>query len=519
MATERRRVEVNTDQEIQLITGLIVDDDFCRQVLPMLRPGHLDIRLVEIIISWVRDFWEQYRKAPGLEIQNIFKANQPRMKEEETNIISSYLTNLSRIYAEKERHNWSYQAELARDFLRLRNLELLTAQVKGHVGQGGLQQAEEAIRDFGAISAKTSHWVSPFSDEALILSVLQKIEQGGIFQLEGALGEVFGSWDRGWLVAYFAPYKRGKSFWMVETAVQAVIQGLKVVFVSLEMQEKSMVKRFIQNATTLPDQAGRFKIPVWDCTANQEDTCELKVRTNHVSIPTNQEGDPKYDELSDYRPCIYCKNDPDFLENFQVITWFEMIDKTEDLGQKILKRTQGFAAQYHGGNLRLICYPRFSATVHDIESDIDSLVFNDEFIPDMIVVDYADILADKGSDERDRLDKIWKKLARMAGERHAIVVTASQTTRKSMDAKSIKPTDTAEDIRKLAHIDLGISLNQRSNEKEDEKAAMVMRLGTMVRREGESTQEEVTVLQNLSLGQPAMDSWAPSVGRRLADKA
>ena len=87
-----------------------------------------------------------------------------------------------------------------------------------------------------------------------------------------------------------------------------------------------------------------------------------------------------------------------------------------------------------------------------------------------------------------------------------------------MEAKSVKPIEVAEDIRKLAHIDLGISLNQRSNEKEDEKAAMVMRLGIMVKREGESTQEEVTVLQCLPLGQPAMDSWAPGVGWKLAEK-
>jgi hypothetical protein len=105
----------------------------------------------------------------------------------------------------------------------------------------------------------------------------------------------------------------------------------------------------------------------------------------------------------------------------------------------------------------------------------------------------------------------------MAGKRKVLVVTASQTTRKSLSTKHIQTDQVAEDIRKLAHIDLGIGLNQLvKKEDEDERKAMIMRLSVMVKRHGETPSEECFVLQNLGLGQPAMDTYTTSFGRLLS---
>ncbi len=100
----------------------------------------------------------------------------------------------------------------------------------------------------------------------------------------------------------------------------------------------------------------------------------------------------------------------------------------------------------------------------------------------------------------------------MAGERKVLVVTASQATTKGLDMKTMGGAQVAGTRRILGHIDLGISLNQFG----DEREAMVMRLAPVQgARHGATPDGEVFVLQNLSLGQPYMDSFAPKAGMQL----
>ena len=115
-----RRVPVNTGSEEKLLTGLIVDDEYCRRVLAMIRPDLIENQFSRRIIEWVRDYQERYDKAPGLEIQDIFAVNKAHLGEDEATIIEIYLGNLSRNYEAESNHNWPYQIDLSRDYLRAR---------------------------------------------------------------------------------------------------------------------------------------------------------------------------------------------------------------------------------------------------------------------------------------------------------------------------------------------------------------------------------------------------------------
>jgi hypothetical protein len=284
------------------------------------------------------------------------------------------------------------------------------------------------------------------------------------------------------------------------------------------MGEEDQGQRFVQHATALGHHKGMVKIPVWDCGKNQDGSCDLSVRKNLEPIPRNDNGVPTFDEDSEYTPCTYCKTHPDkWLKHYRIASWFDLIPKQETLATHLKKKIAAFNMQYRGGNLKMLNYPRFTATVDDLMADLDELEGSFGFTPDIIIVDYADILLESGKDERERLDRIWKKMAGMAGKRKVLVITASQGTRKSLMSKSIQTDQVAEDIRKLAHIDLGIGLNQLvKKEDEDERKAMIMRLSVMVKRHGETPSEECFVLQNLGLGQPAMDTYTTSFGRLLS---
>ena len=229
---------VNTGSEEKLLTGLIVDTEYCRRVLAMIRPDLIEDQFSRRIIEWVRDYHEQYGKAPGLEIQDIFAVNKSHLGEDEAAIIETYLGNLSRNYESESNHNWPYQIDLSRDYLRTRSLNVLADQIKGAATTGNLEQGEQAIRDFGVTGAKLSQWIEPYIDADLHQRI-QARKRRGLFRFDGALGHMLEWMHRGWLVSFFGPMKRGKTWWLGELATQAVMQGLKVAFVSCDMGDEA----------------------------------------------------------------------------------------------------------------------------------------------------------------------------------------------------------------------------------------------------------------------------------------
>lgn len=146
--------------------------------------------------------------------------------------------------------------------------------------------------------------------------------------------------------------------------------------------------------------------------------------------------------------------------------------------------------------------PAYSLTVEDLDAKIEKLVQEENYVPDVIIVDYADIMSpsDKG-DYRNQLDGIWKRLRGMAQGRKCVVFTASQSGRQSID-KNADSKDIAEDIRKLAHVTSMVALNQTPVEKKNG----VLRLKQLAIREGEQEFREAVCTQCLSIGRIVTDS-------------
>jgi replicative DNA helicase len=137
--------------------------------------------------------------------------------------------------------------------------------------------------------------------------------------------------------------------------------------------------------------------------------------------------------------------------------------------------------------------------------DLDRLEDYEGFVPDVIIVDYFDILAPEDEREigRDRIDSVWKKGKQIADIRNILLVTASQANRLSIEKKNVKQVHASEDLRKLAHVDCMFSINQMPAEKK----RGIMRIGIMAHRHKDFNELESTIiLQNLEVGQPLLDS-------------
>jgi hypothetical protein len=364
---------------------------------------------------------------------------------------------------------------------------------------GRLDEAEDEIRNFKQVVKTTSSWINPFNVEYQKKVFERKGEY--LFVMPGALGKLM-RFKRDWLVAMTAPFKRGKTFWLQEIAVEALFNKLKVVIFSLEMPDTQLSERLYKRLTALGDEDNFYLYPIWDCGRNQDDSCKKSERKGTGSL-INRDGELlEYNQKVNHKPCTWCKDNN--INDYVQASWFTSYRRNKIKLIDSIKATKGFKLMY-GDNLRIISHPPNSVNSKIIERDLDVLEYSEEFIPDVIIVDYVDIMAaeDKGSIGVDKEDKAWISLERLSREKHCLVVTATQGTKESLEATNVRQKHTARWVGKLGHVDVMYVLNQTPMEKE----RMIMRIGTMLHRHEKFNERfQVRVLYQFDLGQVNLNS-------------
>jgi archaellum biogenesis ATPase FlaH len=119
------------------------------------------------------------------------------------------------------------------------------------------------------------------------------------------------------------------------------------------------------------------------------------------------------------------------------------------------------------GRLFIKEFPTKTATVQTIRSHIQRLQATKEFIPDMVIVDYADLL--RGSrgygDKRFELEGIYEELRALAQEFKVVLVTADQTNRSGLDMEVVTIGQIGESYAKATVCDVIMTVSRRADDK------------------------------------------------------
>ncbi len=120
------------------------------------------------------------------------------------------------------------------------------------------------------------------------------------------------------------------------------------------------------------------------------------------------------------------------------------------------------------GKLIVKYYPTKTATVNTISAHIDKCIMQG-VKPDLILVDYADLLRDtgvKGSVRNDiMLGNIYEELRGLAGTYGVPVYTASQANRSALEEDIIEADKIAESYSKVMVADFVVSLSRKTADK------------------------------------------------------
>lgn len=451
--------KLDISPERQIITNLITSDEYCRQVMPIFRPDYLKASYARIVGQWIKEFYEQFKSAPGRAIQDIYRVKRGDIRDgEDSDLIADFLVKLSADFENSTPTNIDYSVRQAELYLKTRSIEALIEDLQDSVQKNDPLTGEQKISNYNRIERASGEGVSLKNDTQDIIDAFNE-EDEFLFRMPGAMGEVIGDLNRGDFFSFMAPMKRGKTWFLWYTGEVAMRRGLKVVFFTGEMTKKQMIRRGWRSTVGKPKVTKVVRIPYFEESPIKPGKYEIKIR----------------EELR------------------------EGINVAE-----IAKQQKKLRRIARSGDIRTIQIPGYQTTVANIEAHLDNLEHYDNYLADVVIIDYADLLlADKraGNEYRHQIDNIWKGLRRIAQERNILVVTASQTAKETFD-RDIRKGDASEDIRKIAHVTSAVGINQRK----DEVERGVIRISQLAIREDKSITDQAVVLQCLDIGRPCIDS-------------
>ena len=403
------------------------------------------------IVSAAYDYIDRYKKAPKDHIADELEEELAK-EGQESSLMLETLEAARNLSTEV---NEDYVVTQLAKFIRQQSLKVGIIKAHEAITQGDLDTAESVLLD------SIKERLSVFSPGVTLLEVTKELMSGvemreaihlGIDTLDRlSLGPA-----RKELHLFIAAPKRGKSWWLTHVTKRALMQRWKGVYVTLELGDKFVGMRQLQSIFALTN----------------KDVEETYTRFD-------KDDDGKVTALEEKK-----LNRPS-LSNKKVLS--ELPDKLDDL--RIQDR------------LFIKEFPTGSLTVNGLAAYLDSLEQSKNFVPDFVVLDYADLMSVPVNTYRQSLGAVYKDLRGLAVDRNFALVTASQANRAGAGSKLVSDTHVAEDFSKIATADCVITYNQTPMERAMKLARLFVANGRV-----ESDRFTTLVSQSYRSGQFALDS-------------
>ena len=411
--------------ERQILTGMVIDAGVLGHLAPIVSRDNSPFRSKwsNMIAGWCVDYYKQYGKPPGRAIESMFHTYAEKSSDEDTvKILEKFLQHLSDEFERDDKFNSAYIVDLAGGHLNSIRLDRLKDSIEAGLSSGNVEKVMQEVASFHKLEVGQGSIIDVLEDKEALKQAFNQEDMDVLVKYKGALGKFFGpAFTRDSFISYMGPEKRGKSFWLLDAVWIALTQRCRVAyFVVGDMSQNQVMRRLAVRAAGRPMSAKTFWVPETVYRKGKD----IKVKRKKVSVKGNLE-------------------------------WKEV--------WRAFKKTLKFDARR--SPLRMSCHPASSLTASEMDGIIKGWG-REGWVPDVVVVDYADILAPEKSsqDPRDQINETWIRLRAMSQVYHCLVLTATQTDATSYGADLLGRKHFTNDKRKFAHVNGMVGLNQRVDE-------------------------------------------------------
>jgi hypothetical protein len=435
--------------EENVLTLLCWHDRHAPKLLLRLKPELFSTRNYRKIAEVAMLHIQRYSAAPKTHLRDLLE-EQVR-KGEEGKLLNRILDSMEEL---AEKLQADYVLGTLDAFIQHRNIKMALEAADDALEDGDIQKAREAlyVPDLGGKPASPGIWLH---DADAMLRFMDKKDSDLFSSGIDALDDRGVRPGRGEQLLLIAPAKRGKSWFVIACAIANIMRGKACLHISLENSEALTSQRYVQSLFAMTkDKAKTIKTPVF--------------------------GKDQFGNIKDLS-----------FDSFSA----------EGLGEAgkaaVAKKLEGMKNR---GKLLIKAFPMASLTIAHYNAYLDMLA-RDGFIPDLVVIDYPDLMKVDSNKLRIDLGVLFKELRGVAVERNHALVVPTQGNRSSASAKVVNATMVAEDYSKIGTADTVLAYSQTAAEH-----GMGLARVLVAAARGSEDRYIVLVSQSYATGQFCIDS-------------
>ena len=366
------------------------------------------------------DYIDKYKKAPKDHLPDILSDKI----EAEGREAELYIETIESISSAREGINAIYVMSQLETFIKRQSLRSVAVEFNRAL----LKDTEESLDEASTLMAKANTATLSVFDPGIRLSdkrslaFLDMQEQAfptGVPELDK---RGFGP-TRKELWLYIADTKGGKTWALMQLGKMAALHRFKVCHVSLEMSRERCAQRYYQSLFAISKRKETFR--------------NTKFKKDKLGRITG------YDNVRVQPSLSY--DDPNV--------------------RKKLERRITRHADRLLDNIIIRDFPMGTLTVNQLKAYLDNLEQSERFVPDLLILDYPDLLRLDKDNYRLSIDEVYKDLRGIASARNMAVAVVSQSHRAGAKAKQVGADNVAEAYSKIAHADTIITRSQTMQEK------------------------------------------------------
>lgn len=503
-----------------IVAHMVYSTAFLKAVDPLWEPDYFEGDVARVVSGWTIDHYRKYETAPKGKIKKIYRRKKRNSLEDEGEafLFKDFIFSLKDLVGNEDNQNTAYLTDLMVLYFKRRSIKLLSEDLEYLSDNEDYQEAEKRIAKFSSVEKLRAEGIDPFRDETALEMAFASSVSKPLFKMPMALGKIMNEdLRRGSFIVLQGPEKRGKTFWLIELAMQASRQGNRVAFFQAgDMSQERQIMRFCIYQAKKSNReiyCGDFLLPVMDCQHHQLNTCKLKFRKGeHERIAQNNKDEKmiiplKYEEAENHITCTVCRKKDKYRKYFKGAYWWKPHYNTPLTWYQAKTVTEKLNRKWNRKQFKLSTHPADTLSVEKSKRIMEHWRDTEGFLPEVVLFDYPDIMiANPNSrvEGRDVYNHIWKNLRGLAHEFNCLVIAVTQTDADSYDKNSLSLKNFSEDKRKYGHLTSLYGLNQTQKEKE----AGLFRISQMLaREEAFNIRNEVKVMSCLQIGRPHLFSY------------
>ena len=496
-ATSTNKMELRV--VYNLTHNLIFMEEFCDKL-----PRHsFDNKYYEKVARLCISYYKKFNKVPDDTLSKYFD-NAVTLKKISPNDAAEMSIVISSLQNESPSTDIEFEISDTYNYFKTKTLTLATDEAKSLIDEGKVDEAKELLDSFEVLQQAKVEGEDIYSyTEADYEKIFNETSEQ-IVKLPYALGNLMNDvLVRNGFVTFMGRPKAGKSWWLMYMARMARNQGKRVIFISAgDMTRSQTIKRMLQGdarTSTSSYYLDKQYLPCFDCLKNQKGTCFNRKGDGNLLNEWNELDEMPVIKDDIYQPCcdLGCPEYKD-IKN-QVVSYRKVNNPLLD-ATLAMKLQQKWHDNNNEGVLHVEHAPSGTLTKANRRTLIQAVCKKYGWDnPDMIVIDYANILAYEGKDERDSIHKIWQSLRADADIFKCLVLTATHSNSSAFDFEDLSLRSFALDRRIFDEVSGCIAINQ----KPDERRKGIWRLTALLKREGEFDEAiQAECYGNLAMGSP-----------------